>query len=230
MALGGVTLDVRQGEIVGLIGPNGSGKTTLLNILSGVLVADSGSVHLGSAEVSAWPSHRRARAGIARTFQNLRLFSRLSVRQNVAAALASAAATRRPRGTADELLELTGLAEYADRKAGSLSYAHQRRLELARALGLRPTFLLLDEPSAGMGESETNALAATVRGVMDRFECGVVCVDHDMQLISRISDRLCVLQQGRVIANGTPREVRVNPAVIEAYLGAAWAETEEERS
>jgi branched-chain amino acid transport system permease protein len=228
VALSNVALEVRQGEVLGLIGPNGSGKTTLLNIMSGVLAADTGKIQLGASDVSAWPSHRRARAGIARTFQNLRLFGRLSVRQNVGAALASSQASQGLPRNEDDLLELVGLAEYGDRKAESLSYAHQRRLELARALGLGPTFLLLDEPSAGMGEGETKGLAATVREVVDRFGCGVLCVDHDMQLIAGISDRICVLQQGRVIATGAPNEVRVNPAVIDAYLGAAWSDTEEE--
>jgi ABC-type branched-subunit amino acid transport system ATPase component len=219
LAVSGASLEVERGRIVGLIGPNGSGKTTLLNLISGVISQDSGAVKLDGVDISSWKIERRARAGIARTFQNLRLFQRLSVLENVAVAVAATRAASDIFNEARGFLDLVGLGEASDALASTLPYADQRRLELARALAGRPSFVLVDEPTAGMSDIESAALGGAVKAAVDRLECGVLCVAHDLQLISQICHFVHVLQQGRVIATGSPNTVRSNPLVVDAYLG-----------
>jgi ABC-type branched-subunit amino acid transport system ATPase component len=220
-ALRDVSLSVREREIVGLIGPNGSGKTTLLNCLSGVFPPTSGRVLLDGTPLAPRGGHRVARAGVVRTFQNIRLFGGLTVLQNVeVAALGAGRIGRgRSRGYALEMLEQLGVSELADRWAATLSYGDQRRLEVARALAGAPRFLLLDEPAAGMNESESEELRGSIERIRNERECGILVVDHDLRLIMRLCDSIYVLNEGKVISHGTPGEVRSDPAVIAAYIG-----------
>ncbi len=218
-ALDDVALRVAPGRIVGLIGPNGAGKTTLINAVTGVVRPSSGTIALGATRLAGLAPHRIARAGIARTYQNVRLFARLAVGDNV-----RAGAYRQARTLGDteilELLARTGATERdLRRRAGALPYGEQRRLELARALAARPAVLLLDEPAAGMNPRETRALGTTIASVA-RDGIGVLLVEHDMTLVAAVCDTVVVLNFGRVIATGTPQEIARDPAVIEAYLGA----------
>jgi branched-chain amino acid transport system permease protein len=221
-ALDGAGLQVKPGEIVGLIGPNGAGKTTLFNVVTGIVTEQAGRVAVGDRDLSTEPSHRIARAGLARTFQNLRLFGNLSVRENVDLAATAAATYRRhrPRPDADALLAAAGLAGMAERPARTLDYGNQRRLELARAAALAPDYLLLDEPTSGMSDAESLAMVDHVRTTARAVGAGVLVIDHDLAFITRISDHVVVLAEGRVLAEGTPADVRANPAVAAAYLGA----------
>jgi branched-chain amino acid transport system permease protein len=219
-AVRGVSLEIGRRKIVGLIGPNGSGKTTLLNIISGAVLADGGVVSLDDVDISGWPIDRRARAGIARTFQNLRLFQRLTVLENVAVAVgATRNATADILSEAKAFLGLVGLSEAANRPASTLPYADQRRLELARALAIRPSFLFVDEPTAGMSEDESATLGAAMKEAVAELTCGVLLIAHDLQLISQVCDFVYVLQNGSLIASGIPSAVRANPLVVDAYLG-----------
>ncbi len=220
-AVDAVSLRVEPGEVRGLIGPNGAGKTTFVNLLTGMVPPTRGSASLGGRPLSGVP-HAIARQGLARTFQNLRVFANLSVRENVAVAALSAARHRagRPPVDVDELLAISGLTDMADRPAATLDYGNQRRLEIARAAALRPDFLLLDEPTSGMSDSESEAMIGHVRTVAGLVGAGVLVIDHDLGFITSICDRITVLDQGEVIAEGTPAEVRADPAVIVAYLGS----------
>ena len=222
VALDGARLTVRPGEVVGLIGPNGAGKTTLFNVITGLVDETAGSVRLGDEDISAATPVGVARAGLARTFQNLRLFPTLSVRENVALTALVAARHRkdRVRPDVDLLLAEAGLVEWADRQAGTLDYGNQRRLELVRAAALAPEYLLLDEPTSGMSDTESLAMVDSVRSVAALIGAGVLVIDHDLGFITRISDHIVVLAEGRVLAEGTPDQVRADPAVAEAYLGS----------
>jgi branched-chain amino acid transport system permease protein len=215
-ALAGVDLAVAPGEILGLIGPNGSGKTTLLNALSGVLPADEGRITLDGHDVTRLPAHRIADLGLARTFQNIRLFSHLTVRENVEAGMPSGTSA----GDVEELLGWFDLLHATEEEVANLPYGMQRRVEIARAVIRRPRVLLLDEPAAGMNESESDELLANIRRVRSRLGCAVVVVDHDLRLIMQLCSRIQVLDQGATIALGTPERIAENPRVIEAYLGA----------
>jgi ABC-type branched-subunit amino acid transport system ATPase component len=221
VALDGASLRVRPGEIVGVIGPNGAGKTTLFNVVTGLLTPVSGEVRLGDRALTALPPHRVARAGLARTFQNLRVFGNLTVRENVAVVALVAARYRdhEPPVDVDRLLETARLTEFADRAARTLDYGNQRRLELARAAALSPEFLLLDEPTSGMSDDESMAMVHHVRTAAADVGAGVLVIDHDLAFITRISDHVVALAEGRVIAEGTPDEVRADAGVAAAYLG-----------
>jgi ABC-type branched-subunit amino acid transport system ATPase component len=223
-ALDGVSVEVRPREIVALIGPNGSGKTTLLNVVAGALRPTRGTVEIDGTVTSGWPAHRVAAHGVARTFQSIRLFTHLPVIENVAVGVT---ARRNPgrrrdiRVAARAILEFLELDHLHDRLAGTLPYGDQRRVELARALASDPHYLLLDEPAAGMNEAEVDLLLATLRRIRDTFEPGILVIDHDLRLIMRLSERIYVLNEGKLIATGTPTAVRSEPAVIKAYLGSA---------
>ena len=223
-----VNLDVDEGGIVGLIGPNGAGKSTLVNVLSGFDAPTSGTVELDGEDVTRWPAHRRGRAGLARTFQHSRSFRNLTVRENVEiAAIGTGTGPREARRRADELLELLGLDGRADAAASSLPHGDERRLGVARALASEPRYVLMDEPAAGLTEAEVPAFAAVVRAVRDDHEAGVLLIDHNMALIMDVCDRIQVLDQGRVLAEGTPADIRANLDVAAAYLGeSAVAEDE----
>jgi branched-chain amino acid transport system ATP-binding protein len=227
-ALSDVDLDLARDEIVGLIGPNGAGKTTLVNVLTGFDRPTSGRVELEDEDVTGWPAHRRGRAGLARTFQHGHLFRALSVRENVeVAALGVGAGPREARRRADELLGLLGLADRQDAEAGVLPHGDERKLGVARALAMRPRFVLMDEPAAGLHEAEIPDFAAVVRAIRDDFDAGVLLIDHNVPLIMEVCDRIHVLDQGRTLAEGPPAEIRRNLDVTNAYLGGSAAGTEE---
>ncbi len=224
------------GEICALIGPNGAGKTTLFNCVSRVYTPQHGSIRFDGQELLHLPPHRVARAGIARTFQNLALFPALTVAQNVMAGAYSrggrgafsdalrlpgvARAERRLRSESAELLERLSLAHLAERPAADLPYGTLKRIEIARALAARPRLLLLDEPAAGLTHSEVDALAETIRRIRTDFELTILLVEHHMGMVMALSDRVVVLDLGRKIAEGPAARVVEDPAVIEAYLGA----------
>jgi branched-chain amino acid transport system ATP-binding protein len=219
-ALSEVDFDVEPGEIVGLIGPNGAGKTTFLNVLSGFQKPAVGQVILQGRDVTRWGATRRARHGLARTFQNVRLFAGLTVWDNVeVSARASGAHGAQARRIAAELVDRYGFADVAEAPAHAIPYGEERRLGIVRALAGRPRFLLLDEPAAGLDETETDQLIHDLAAIRDSTGCGLVVIEHDMRLIMNLCDRLHVLDYGRTIAVDVPDRVRANPDVIEAYLG-----------
>jgi len=220
-AVDNVALTLRPREILGLIGPNGAGKTTLVNVLSGFQRPQAGRVRIGHADCTGLARHSFGHRGVARTFQAVRLFRGLSVAENVevgcvAAGLGRAAARRR----AQELLAWIGLADKADVRAAALSYGDERRVGLLRALALSPRFLLLDEPAAGLNAAEAEDLRNFIGHVQDRFDCAVLLIEHNVALVMTLCQRIHVLDGGRTIAVGTPAEVRAEPAVRRAYLGA----------
>jgi ABC-type branched-subunit amino acid transport system ATPase component len=220
LALHDVTLELHRHEVVGLIGPNGAGKSTLVNVLTGFDRPTRGGVELEGRQITGWSAHRRARAGLARTFQHSRSFRALSVRENVElAALGVGAGSREARRRADELLELLGLRRLENVPADALAHGDERRLGVARALATEPRFVLMDEPAAGLPETEVPEFASVVRAVRDDHEAGVLLIDHNMALVMAVCDRIQVLDQGRTLAEGTPAEVRGNLDVAGAYLG-----------
>ncbi len=227
-ALADVTFEVRRGEILGIIGPNGAGKTALINTITGFYRADSGAVRFDGRDITRLSMHRIGRLGIARTFQNIRLFRRMTALENVmVAAPASATAPfrsvlrwrrRAEIGQALDILAAVGLAEKTDQMAGSFAYGDARRLEIARALAAAPRLLLLDEPAAGMNERESAALVEDITRLRPRL-AAIVLIEHDMAVVRSLADRLLALDAGRVVAEGAPEAVLRHPQVIEAYLG-----------
>jgi branched-chain amino acid transport system ATP-binding protein len=219
-ALREVTLELGRREVVGLIGPNGAGKSTLVNVLSGFDLPTSGSVELEGKDVTRWSPGRRGRNGLSRTFQHSHAFRSLSVRENVeVAALGVGASAREAKDRASELLGTLGLTAQANAAAETLAQGDERRLGVARALATRPRFVLLDEPAAGLPEAELADFSSAVRAVRDDHDAGVLLIDHNVALIMAICDRIYVLDQGRMLAEGTPGEIQANLDVAAAYLG-----------
>jgi branched-chain amino acid transport system ATP-binding protein len=224
-ALDHVSLSLGPAKILGLIGPNGSGKTTLINAITGQVSVAGGRILLGEEKLSGLSPRRIALRGIARSFQIVRLFNNLTVRENIeAAALARGDGLAAAGRKADLLLMEFGLTKRAEELAVGLSFGDKRRVEIARALAGEPAFLLLDEPAAGMNEAETDVLLENLAQLPDKRGLGLLIIDHDMGLIMRLCDRVHVLASGRTIAEGNAEAVRRNPAVVEAYLGTAAAD------
>ncbi len=236
-AVSGYHLALREGEILGIIGPNGAGKTTIFHLLTGFLRPTAGTIVYRGRDITNAPAPRVARLGLARTFQNIRLFDKLSVLENVtvAAQLHTRYSfpeviagwpsfwrkERRVRDDSLELLALLGLADQRDRRVDGLAYGDKRRLEIARALATRPKVLLLDEPAAGMNPNESDRLHELILSLRRDFELTVVLVEHDMRLVMNLCERIQALSYGQVIAEGLPEEVRRHPGVIESYLGTS---------
>ena len=228
-------IEIKEGELVGLIGPNGAGKTTVFNMLTGVYVPTSGTVELRGQDVTKMVPHNRVKIGIARTFQNIRLFKRMSVLENVKLAgnvhmnysiFDGIFKTKKyweqeDKATAEalEILEVLGLKEYIDEQAQNLPYGKQRKLEIARALASHPSILCLDEPAAGMNPIETEELMETIKVVREKFHTAILLIEHDMKLVMGICEWIKVISFGKEIATGTPDEIKNNKEVIAAYLG-----------
>ena len=235
-ALNEVSLSVRKGEILGLIGPNGAGKTTLFNILTGLYTASSGQLWFNNQTMLGMKPHQVLQLGIARTFQNIRLFADMSVLENVMVGRHARThagiigAILRNRGTrieeaairqrAQELLALVGITRHSNTLAKNLSYGDQRRLEIARALATDPQVLALDEPAAGMNPAERDTLKQLIRTLRDQLGLTLIVIEHDVKLMMSLCDRIAVLDFGEKIAEDVPAQIRTNPRVISAYLGA----------
>jgi branched-chain amino acid transport system ATP-binding protein len=220
-ALAGVDVELHRREVLGLIGPNGSGKTTLVNCLSGVLGLTEGTILLDGGRIDRWSRVRRAKHGLARTFQNVQLFGDLTVKENVAVGLNASRRGHDARSlSVDELTERLGLTDLRREVVRSLPYGHQRRVEIARALAGWPAVLLLDEPATGLNDAETADLLQLLGRIKGEFGCSMLVIDHDMALVMGVSDRVQVLDDGHVIFAGAPADALRQQNVIEAYLGA----------
>ena len=234
-AVNNLNLEVKNEEIYGLIGPNGAGKTTVFNMLTKVYQPTRGTIRLCGQDMAKLNPVQASKAGIARTFQNIRLFSNLSVLDNVKVGMNNslnygigAALFHTPRYTQEEkrsdeealsILDIFGLKEEAETIAGNLPYGAQRRLEIARAMGTHPKLLLLDEPAAGMNPQETEDLMKMIRTVRDHFHISILLIEHDMRLVMGICEKITVLNYGMMLAQGTPAQIQSNPEVIKAYIG-----------
>lgn len=234
-ALDGVNLEAKEREIFGVIGPNGAGKTTLFNIITGIYVPTGGNLIFRERKINGFPPHKIASLGIARTFQNIRLFERLSVEDNVKIGSsgirkpgfwgslfglpAEKKAEKEVREKSKFLLQMLGLYEKRMEYAASLSYGEQRKLEIARALALSPSLLLLDEPAAGMNPAEKEELMGLIRKIRDEMNITILLVEHDMNLVMNICERIAVLDYGRKIAEGSPEQIKNDEKVIMSYLG-----------
>lgn len=219
-ALHSVSLSLQRGEVLGLIGPNGAGKSTLVNLLTGFDRPDTGSVMLGTSDITRWSAAKRGRNGLARTFQHGHSFGGLSVRENIeVAALGVGAGPSTARSRAAELLELVGLGHTASDNAAGLPHGQERLLGVARALATEPTHVLMDEPAAGLNEDEVGGFADVLRLVRNERGAGVLLIDHNVSLVLDVCDRIHVLDQGETLTEGSPDDVRSNTAVSAAYLG-----------
>jgi branched-chain amino acid transport system ATP-binding protein len=219
-ALDGVDLTLSQGERLGLIGPNGAGKSTLVNIITGFYRPTAGQVFLDGREITRLPSHRYPGRGVVRTFQNTRVFAGLSVAENVeVSALTVERSRRAARTTTKVVLEEAGLWDRRELSAGALSTGEAHRLGLARSIALRPRFLLLDEPAAGLNEQESETLVRLLVAVAGQFGFGLLVIDHNMAVVTGVAHRIQVIHRGRTLAVGSPEEIERNPEVLQAYLG-----------
>ena len=219
-AVQNVTLRVEPGRIVGLIGPNGAGKTTLVNVLTGFQEPTGGSTHMDGIPIDGLAPHERARKGMARTFQNVLLFKGLTVLENIeAGALAAGMSRAESKQNAFDILDWLELGNYAHGRAGELAFGDERRIGIGRAIAMRPRFLLMDEPAAGLNDAECEALERIIRRIRDEIGCGILLIEHRMSIVFAVSDHVHVLEQGRTIAEGSPADIRQNAEVRRAYLG-----------
>lgn len=237
LAVDGVSLQLQDREILAIIGPNGAGKTTVFNCISGFYTPTTGQIALQGQNIAGLGSHNVARQGVVRTFQNVRLFKKMTVLENllvaqhqrarvsVLAGLFNTASFRRQEAQAIEhslhWLDFMGLREFANREAGNLAYGHQRRLEIARCMITSPKLLMLDEPAAGLNPQEKKDLQALIRHLRDEYGVAILLIEHDMGLVMGVSERILVMEYGKPIAQGLPQEIRNNERVIKAYLGEA---------
>ena len=225
-ALDGINLSVNTGELLGVIGPNGAGKTTMFNVITGVLTPDSGSVRFDGRELTKCSPDQICRLGIARTYQRVRPFARLTVMQNVMVPIVNRerrVSYEEARAIAHDLLTRVGLTNYAGVEASRLNLFHRKKIELARALGAAARVVLLDEVMAGLNAVEADAASDLLRALKQEFSLTIVCIEHLMRIIMSVSDRVVVLDHGTVIANGTPAQVADDPQVQRAYLGTEYA-------
>ena len=219
-AVSQVSLEIGEGDVLGLIGPNGAGKSTLINLITGLLTPDVGKIFLSDLDITSQKPYQRARLGLARTFQNLRIYPNLSVGQNIeVASISSNYSSRTMNFDLDKIINIFDLEDKIDLASEELSYGHLRRLEIVRALALNPLVLLLDEPAAGMNENETKELSNSLKWVQNNIACAIIVIDHDLKFIMGVCDKITVMNMGEVIASGKPNEISNNKRVKEAYIG-----------
>ena len=219
-AVSQVSLELSDGDVLGLIGPNGAGKSTLINLITGLLSPDEGKIYLSNLNITSKKPYERARLGLARTFQNLRIYPNLSVGQNIeVASISSNYSSRAMNFDLDKIINIFDLDDKIDLASEELSYGHLRRLEIVRALALNPLVLLLDEPAAGMNENETKELSNSLKWVQNNIACAIIVIDHDLKFIMEVCDKITVMNMGEVIATGKPNEISNNKRVKEAYIG-----------